>query len=132
MAEVTLEIFLWAIGILVAGGLFIAGLLIHYLKNIDTTLGDVKNSIAQMPMSFWKSFIDVYLSMQKSASNPVPDRKIELLQKLRAGTIIPQESLELKDIMEQEAKAAQASQDLFRLILIIGIIIVIAMMLSEK
>jgi len=121
MTELTLEIFLWAIGILVAGGLFV----IHYLRNID-------KSVTQMPMTFWKSFIDVYLSTQRSPSNPVPDRKIELLQKLKAGTITPQESLELRNIMEQEAKAAQASQDFFRLILIIGIIIVIAMMLSEK
>jgi len=129
MTELTLELYLT---IFLPVTFFIAGILIYYLRNIDKSIHQIDKSIGQIPEEFWRKFIDGYLLLQKSSSNPNPDRKIELLQKLKARTITPQESLELRNIMEQEAKAAQASQDLFRLILIIGIIIVIAMMLSEK
>ena len=118
MTELTLELFL-------AIFLPLTFFILYYLRNID-------KSVTQDPARAWRPFIDLYLATQKGSSNPDPNRKVELLQKLKAGTITPQESLELKEIMEQEAKAAQASQDLFKLILIIGIIIVIAMMLSEK
>lgn len=84
-----------------------------------------------MPEEFWRKFIGVYTLTFLKKSNPSISRKEELLRKANTRTITYEESLELKDILEKEAKNAQAIGDFFRFLVIMGILIFIGALIAE-
>jgi len=58
-------------------------------------------------------------------------RKDELLAKAKNRTITYAESMELKRILEQEAKNAQAIGDFFKFLVIMGILIFLGSLIAE-
>jgi len=58
-------------------------------------------------------------------------RKDELLEKAKRRTITYQESMELKNILEQEARNAQAIGDFFKFLVIMGILMFLAALIAE-
>lgn len=58
-------------------------------------------------------------------------RKHELLQKAKNRTVTYEESIELRNILEQEARNAQAIGDFFRFLVIMGILIFLAALITE-
>ena len=57
--------------------------------------------------------------------------KQELLQKAKNRTITYEESIELRNILEQEARNAQAIGDFFKLLAIMGILIFLGALMAE-
>ena len=58
-------------------------------------------------------------------------RKYELLEKAKNRTITYEESIELKNILEQEARNAQAIGDFFKFLIILGILIFLGSLVAE-
>jgi len=58
-------------------------------------------------------------------------RKHELLEKAKRRTITYQESIELKSILEQEARNAQAIGDFFKFLVIMGVLIFLGALIAE-
>ncbi|MEM2912408.1 MAG: hypothetical protein QW146_07885 [Candidatus Bathyarchaeia archaeon] len=103
------------------------------LKDISTKLDNVSKGIDKVPEQFWSKFIDAYrmLGMVKSKGNPSRSRKDILLEKAKNRTISYEESLELKDMLEREAKQAQAVGDFFAFLIIMGILLFLGAIIAD-
>lgn len=101
------------------------------LEGISKKLDNLAPKIEKMPEEFWRKFIDVYILTYLKKGNPSVSRKEELLRKANNRTITYEESLELKDILEKEAKNAQAVGDFFKFLVIMGILIFIGALIAE-
>ena len=58
-------------------------------------------------------------------------RKEELLRKAKSRTITYEESVELRNVLEQEARNAQAVGDFFKFLVIMGILIFLGALMVE-
>ena len=58
-------------------------------------------------------------------------RKDMLLEKARNRTITQAESNELRNMLEQEARSAQSSGDIFGFIIVMGILLFLAALIKE-
>ena len=121
------------VGVIIAFGLAIIGLIITLILRIgDETdrLGDkidnmgdkIGNKIDTLPSKFFDSFINAYEAMHKIKSNPVNDRKAELLEKLKRREISYEEGPELQGMLEKELKEARDKDDLLNEFIILGLI----------
>jgi len=109
-----------------------------WTEKMETSLGNVSKGINatsekidKIPENFWVKFIDAYKLLAVMKSNPKKTRKEELLDKAKNRTISYEESLELKDILESEAKQAQASGDFFKFLIIMGILIFLGAIIAD-
>ncbi len=91
------------------------------LKGIRETLSDIKEQ--------YKTYLEIYMKMSKS-NNPHPDKGI-LLKKLYDGTITYDEIILLQSILEEEKQSAEASNDFVKVLVIVGVLVFIAIALSE-
>ena len=103
------------------------------LNNISTKLDNVSNSIDKAPEQFWSKFIDAYrmLGMIQNKGNPQRSRKDILLEKAQKYAITYDESLELKDMLEKEAKQSQASGNFFAFLIIMGVLIFLGAIIAD-
>ncbi len=62
--------------------------------------------------------------------NPHPDKDI-LLKKLYEGTITYEESTILQNILEDEKRSAEASNEFIKVLIIIGVLAFLAIVLAE-
>ena len=132
------------VGVIIAFGLAIIGLIITLIlrigdktdrlgdkiDNMGDKLGDkidsigdkIGNKIDTLPSKFFDSFINAYEAMHKIRSNPVNNRKAELLEKLKRREISYEECLELQEMLEEELKEARDKNDLLNEFIILGLI----------
>jgi len=110
----------------------------RWTKNIEKDLEDISKKldnlvpkIEKMPEEFFRKFIDVYMLTYLKKGNPSITRKEELLRKANNRTITYEETLELKGILEKEAKNAQAIGDFFKFLVIMGILIFLGALMAE-
>ena len=103
------------------------------LNTISTKLDNVSNSIDRVPEQFWSKFIDAYrmLGMVKSEGNPKRTRKDILLEKAQNRMISYEESLELKDMLEKEARKAQQAGNFLEFLVILGILIFLGLLIAS-
>jgi len=102
------------------------------LESISQKLDNLAPKIEKMPEEFWRKFIDVYMLTYLKKGNPSITRKEELLRKANSRTITYEESLELKGILEKEAKNAQAIGDFFQFLIIMGILIFLGSLIADS
>lgn len=119
--------------IVIAIVLILVGIGIGYflkdVKGIPAKLDNLSQKMDDVPDKFWDKFIDAYRLVKEVPHNP--DRKTVLLNKLKSKTISKDEALELKDIMSEEAKQAQATGNFILAMVILGVIVAIGIALAS-
>ncbi len=141
--------------LIVAFGLAIIGLLVTlilYLANKMDKLGDklagkideipdkldelgdkLAKKIDEVPDKFWGRFIDAYKLMMETKKNPgSEERKKMLLEKLKARTISREEAVELSEVLKKEAEEREKQGDFLGFLIIVGILILLASLLSKE
>jgi len=120
--------------LIVAFGLAIIGLMVavsHFLSGKIDSLG---KKIEEIPDKFWNKFIDAYMLLERMRkSNPGhEERKLMLLEKLKARTISREEAIELSEMLKKEAEEKEKQRDFFGLLLVIGILILLLSLISKE
>ncbi len=91
-------------------------------SEVDARLGRIEERLVKLE-TLWATFQLVLpdaLKMLGTKGNPIsPETRNLYLDKLKAGTITPQESAELTEELQAELKAAQDSKDAAVIVLII-------------
>lgn len=99
----------------------------------DIELKKIKTSVNYLVSIHREELSDWYMKVwgAEIGSNPIPSRE-SLLQKLRDGTINYEESLRLKQILEEEKRAAKEGGSFGAVMAIGALLLLIAIILSES
>jgi len=94
----------------------------------------------RIPQEFLPVFIDMYKMYEKLKDNPeatkkgelkMSSRKDMLLEKAKNRTITYDESIELQNMLQQEARNAQAARDFSKFLIIMGILIFLGALIAD-
>jgi hypothetical protein len=137
MTELSLELFL---SIFLPITFFLFGLVLTYLRSIDKTTNNIGTIVGIVDKErIIANYEKVKSGLVPSGGNGAPAHEVggqlsekdQLLQRLKDGTISPDEARRLHAILEQEAANARAAGALGAFLAILGLLALIAL-LSER
>jgi len=134
MTLLTQELFLAIVGVFVAVFLFVSGLSLNFLHNIDKKLTMIEPILS---LVYKKQVIEEYKNKVQGAVNPDPpddplSEKDILLQKLDDNTITTEEAKRLKAILDREAQQARQAGNAGVLLVILALIAILIIIIASS
>lgn len=130
MPEIPWDVIIQLVAVLIAValGFYKVG---RWTKSIDKRIEGVEQRINLLVIMHRKEIVDFYHKAWPHKSNPSTEKDI-LLRKLREGTITREESLRLREILENEKRAALAVGAVMAALAIGGLLLLIAILLGGE